>query len=86
MCKPHTRVNNEVFPDPLGPMSRKEGKDVELEERYIAKWRSKGMERTSTIVTKIAIGVGPIKRDAHSSIENEDMGSVSGERQSWANT
>ena len=66
-----TKVSSEVLPDPLGPVRRKVGKVVEVEERYMNRWRKRGMESTISAVTMIANGVGSSRdkrKDRESSI------------------
>ena len=58
-----TRVNNDVLPELLGPVSRNEGNEVVDVERYTTKWRSSGIESATRSVTQIARGVGPRRDD-----------------------
>lgn len=46
-----TRVNNDVLPELLGPVSRNEGNEVVDVERYTTKWRSSGIESATRSVT-----------------------------------
>ena len=55
-----TSVSNEVFPEPLGPISKKEGNDVAEVDRYITKCRNSGIESTRSAVIAITRGEGPI--------------------------
>ena len=54
-------VSNDVFPEPLGPISRKEGKVVAEVDRYITRCRNRGIESTRRAVIAMTRGEGPIK-------------------------
>lgn len=55
-----TSVSNEVFPEPLGPMSKKEGKVVADIDRYMTRCRNSGTESTRSAVIAMTNGEGPI--------------------------
>ena len=55
-----TSVSNEVFPEPPGPISKKEGRVVAEVDRYITRCRNNGTESTRTAVMAITRGEGPI--------------------------
>ncbi len=54
----HTRVSSDVFPEPLRPARRNDGRVVEDVERYITKCRKSGIESTTRAVMIKAKGVG----------------------------
>jgi hypothetical protein len=56
-------VRRVVFPDPLGPTSRKDGRCVELLERYMMRWRNRGMENAIRRVKAIVVGEGERRED-----------------------
>lgn len=53
-----TRVRRDVFPAPLGPSSRIEGRVVRPLARKTTVWRKMGMVRTRRMPTMRAIGEG----------------------------
>lgn len=53
-------VTNEVFPEPLGPISKKEGKVVAEVDRYNTRCRNSGTMSTRSAVIATTRGEGPI--------------------------
>ena len=60
----YTSVSKAVFPAPLGPISKNDGRVVEEAERYIAKWSTSGIASAMMNVMAIAKGDGPIREDS----------------------
>jgi hypothetical protein len=44
-----TRVRRDVFPEPLGPINRIEGRFVRPDARNTTEWRKRGIEMTRRI-------------------------------------
>jgi len=61
-----TRVRRDVFPEPLGPIKRIEGKVVRPLARKTTVWRKTGIDRTRRIAIARPNGEGLRKACAHS--------------------
>lgn len=55
-------VISEVFPEPLGPISKKEDKVVAEVDRYITRCKNSGTESTRSVVIAMTRGEGPISK------------------------
>lgn len=63
-----TKVKREVFPEPLGPMSKMEGRVVRPLARKTNEWRKMGMVSASNRAMAKAVGDGLIRACTHSVI------------------
>ena len=59
----YTNVNIAVFPEPLGPTSRNNGRELDEVVRYMTRCRNNGIEITRSAAIAIAVGLGPINAE-----------------------